>query len=399
MTSLKIAIVGGSIAGCCAGVELSRAGHRVEVFERSASALVGRGVAIGLMPDTLNALLRRDLVDQTLPRISIREHVLSSKSVSHEPLGRISLRVAMPSWSVNWADLHAQLRKRVPEGAYRAGVHVRGVAAASHDFAELAFEADSPRRFDLVVFADGHASLGRRYVCDVEPTYRGYVLWRGVLDVGALADASPLTASIYRIGYRGEPGQAIAYRMPGGAAGLVNFGCYRALSAEALPSLLVDRHGQQHAASLPAGALRTEEEANFRAFAQAQLPRYFAEIMAEGRATFVQPIFGARVTRQHIGRVCVLGDAAALVPPLTGSGVLRATLHAIGLARRLRDANGVDDALAAWDSDQTALGRTLSDLGDQMENAFIWNPPDYDTLDESSALRWWQAGTRPPPHR
>lgn len=39
----RIAVVGGSVAGCAVAVELSRAGHEVKVFERSATALASQG--------------------------------------------------------------------------------------------------------------------------------------------------------------------------------------------------------------------------------------------------------------------------------------------------------------------------------------------------------------------
>ena len=41
--SLKVGIVGGSIAGCSAAILMSRAGHDVTVFERSRGVLQGRG--------------------------------------------------------------------------------------------------------------------------------------------------------------------------------------------------------------------------------------------------------------------------------------------------------------------------------------------------------------------
>ena len=400
--SLQVAVVGGSIAGCCAAIELVRIGHRVEVFERSSSALVGQGAAIGLLPDTLNALLRHDLIDEMMPRLPMREHVLLAKSVDHELMGRASLRVPTQSWSVNWSHLHSNLRKRVPDHAYRAGIGVRGVAEARCDSVDLVLSDGSQRRFDLVVFADGHASIGRPIVCpEVEPAYRGYVLWRGVVEASALVDAAPLDATIYRISYRGARGHAIAYRMPSGRAapldaGLVNFGCYRAVSADALPAMLVDRHGRQRAASLPAGALRPEEELRFKVFAKEQLPRYFGDLMAQSCNTFVQPIFSARVPRQRFGRICLLGDAAALVAPLTGSGVMKAAVHALGLARQLQSERDLDAALTAWDAQQSAFGRVLSDLGEQMESAFLWNTPDFGTLDPAGALRWWQTATSLP---
>ena len=45
--SLRIGVVGGSISGCAAAIEMSRAGYEVTVFERSAKALKGRGAGIG----------------------------------------------------------------------------------------------------------------------------------------------------------------------------------------------------------------------------------------------------------------------------------------------------------------------------------------------------------------
>ena len=44
--TLSIGIVGGSIAGCAAAIELTRAGHEVAVFERSTGELKGRGAGI-----------------------------------------------------------------------------------------------------------------------------------------------------------------------------------------------------------------------------------------------------------------------------------------------------------------------------------------------------------------
>lgn len=403
MPSLRIAVVGGSIAGCCTAAALLRAGHQVEVFERSASALVGQGVAIGLMPQTLRLLLQHDLVDETLPRFAMRAHVLLGKSEQDEPLGRASGRIDMPAWSVNWADLHANLRRRVPNESYHAGVALSAITDTTEASVELGFSDGSRRSFDLAVFADGYASLGRANICPevAEPEYRGYVLWRGVLDVTKLVDPAPFAAEIYRISYQGAPGHAIAYRMPSGGGevddpGVVNFGCYRVVSADELPDMLLDPDRLQRGAALRGGALRREAEQAFKAFAREQLPGFFAEIMSQARDTFVQPIFSARVPRQRLQRVCLVGDAAALVQPFTGSGVLRALNHALGLARRLRDFSDVDGALATWDTEQCAFGRVLSDLGEQMEQALVWNAPNFATFDAASARQWWQTTTSVP---
>jgi 2-polyprenyl-6-methoxyphenol hydroxylase-like FAD-dependent oxidoreductase len=114
---LQIAVVGGSIAGCCAAVELARSGHAVDVFERSASALIGQGAGIGLHNDTLEGLLARDLIDSDLPRLQMLDQALLAKTGSEARMGRESLRVRRPAWTVNWADLHRNFRARVPAGA------------------------------------------------------------------------------------------------------------------------------------------------------------------------------------------------------------------------------------------------------------------------------------------
>jgi 2-polyprenyl-6-methoxyphenol hydroxylase-like FAD-dependent oxidoreductase len=400
---LQIGVVGGSIAGCCAAVELGRAGHSVQVFER-AGALVGQGAGIGLLPATLDTLVKRNLVDATLPRLATREHVLLARTPDRARMGQEALRVSMPGWSVNWADLHRNLRARVPQGAYRTGFEVRAVEASSGGPAQLIMADGSRQAFDLVLFADGHASLGRRHVCPaLAPAYRGYVLWRGVVDLAAVADITPLQGTIHRISYRGVPGHAVFYCMPSGqglaaeSGGLVNFACYLPVAADAVADLLVDRRGRKHFASLAAGELRVEEEARFKSFAREHLPEYFAEIVAQSRDTFLQAVFSVCVPRQHAERVCVLGDAATLVPPFTGSGVMKAVIQAIDLAGRLNGGANLAEALSAWDTRQTAFGRRLFELGEHMEKPFIWKTPDFSQLDPSAAWQWWHTATSLPP--
>jgi 2-polyprenyl-6-methoxyphenol hydroxylase-like FAD-dependent oxidoreductase len=398
--SLQVAVVGGSIAGCCAGVELARSGHDVTIFERSPHTLVGQGAGIGALPATLNTLIERDLVDRDMPALAIREHVFAGAAPEGPRTGREALRLQAATWSLNWADLHANLRRRVPDDRYRAGVEVRAVADSGSERPALTFADGATRSFDLVVFADGHASLGRRAVCpELEPSYRDYVLWRGVLDSRQLADTQPLHDSLYRISYGGLPGHAVAYRMPDAAGpaadggGLVNFGCYLPVTAAALAELLVDPGGRRHASSLAAGELRIEEELRFQAFARQRLPPYFGELMAQARDTFVQAVFSARITRHRSARLCLIGDAGTLVPPLTGSGVLKALTHAIDLARSLREATDLNGALEQWDRRQTAFGDVLFQIGSQMEQASIWQMVDFAELDAAATLGWWQSMT------
>lgn len=55
--NLRIGIVGGSLAGCSAAILLSRAGHDVQVYERSRGNLVGRGGGIGTATAVFEGLI------------------------------------------------------------------------------------------------------------------------------------------------------------------------------------------------------------------------------------------------------------------------------------------------------------------------------------------------------
>jgi 2-polyprenyl-6-methoxyphenol hydroxylase-like FAD-dependent oxidoreductase len=65
----RVAVVGGSIAGCAAAAELARAGCEASIFERSASALDDRGAGIFAPPSHLHLLRSRNLVDGDMPTV------------------------------------------------------------------------------------------------------------------------------------------------------------------------------------------------------------------------------------------------------------------------------------------------------------------------------------------
>ena len=88
----------------------------------------------------------------------------------------------------------------------------------------------------------------------------------------------------------------------------------------------------------------------------------------------------------------MIGDAAAVVPPFTGSGVFKASNNAIDLAQTIAHAAGgevLDDALAAWDTAETEGAHRLAALGAQMEQAFVWAAPDLGSMSEQQAKEWW----------
>ena len=68
----KVAVVGGSLAGCATAVELVRAGYVVEVFERSAGELDGRGAGIITPRTVFEQMAARGLVPPDFPCREVR---------------------------------------------------------------------------------------------------------------------------------------------------------------------------------------------------------------------------------------------------------------------------------------------------------------------------------------
>lgn len=397
MRSLDVAIVGGSIAGCSAAILLSRAGHRVEVIERSSGGLVGRGGGIGTPLAVLEGLLEEDLLDANFPHLVGTAMPFVVRTEAEPARGRapyeLPLSIAVFHWGALWNDL----RSRVPAGAYTEGVAVIDAAEDDSGGARLDLDDGSVRRVDLVVFADGYRSLGRRLAFpDVSIDYRGYMLWRGLLPEAELDDPDVLGSRLPRLSYPDAPGHLVAYLVPGedGSAApgrrLVNWAAYIELREEDVARFMVDREGVARTGTLPPGMLRPEEESRLKAEMVESLPTRYGDIIERTSDTYVQLIYTVRMPGYRRGRMCLVGDAGAVAQPFTGSGVFKGHANVTALLAALDEHDDLDEALAAWSERQVASADRLLALGEQMERAFIWDGPDLATAGASELEAWWQ---------
>ena len=392
---MKIGVVGGSIAGCTAAVSLSRAGHDVTVLERSRGGLTGRGAGIGTPLETIETLISHDMIGTGMPRFVVSEHPFVCRSGANDRFGHRALTLSLNMALVNWGDLWRELRSRVRDSAYIEGCEVSSARSVC-DQVVLSGTDGWSDSYDLALFADGFRSDGRRAVFpELNLSYRGYVLWRGVLEESLLADSAPLETALYRLHYKGLPGNAVFYFVPGKDGSVesgkrwVNWACYLPLPEEKLSEFLVDRFGNRNTHSMPPGSMRIDEEERLKTLMSEHLPRYYSEIVSNSQETFAQPIYTITVPQYSVGRIALLGDAGAVAPPFTGSGVFKAIMNAVELVTAIRDADNLDVALSRWGAEQAERGRRLSVLGEQMERAFVWEAPDFSTMTEPEAKEWW----------
>ena len=396
-SNLNIGIVGGSIAGCSAAITLTQAGHHVTVFERSNKELKGRGAGIGTTVAMIKSLIENGLIDADFPFFQLHKMPFIGRKDADDRLGHTAWEMPINIALLNWSDLYKNLRRRVPNEIYHAGKTAVSAHTTADNKVLLTLDDGQQYTFDLLIFADGYRSMGRSLLFpDVDVDYRGYVLWRGVLEEKELADSSPLEVNIPRLSYKGMPGHLVLYFVPGADGSTkpgerwVNWAAYIPVEEADLAGFLVDKNGKQRSHSMPPGMMRLEEENRLKQLMRDHLPTYYADIVCASSNTFAQPIFTVDMPGYHDGRMCLFGDAGAVAQPFTGSGVFKGVNNALDLVTQLGEAETVAAAFARWDAAQTTMGKRLVVLGKQMEQAWIWAAADFAQMDAEETEQWFK---------
>jgi 2-polyprenyl-6-methoxyphenol hydroxylase-like FAD-dependent oxidoreductase len=388
---MRVGIIGGSIAGCATAALLHRAGHDVTVFERSESDLVSRGAGIATRPAVWQDMMARGLIDGTLPtcRADCIRYVTSGSGTGQPRwLGDLQLGFTL----FNWAHLYQGLRRGVPDELYRGASTVELIEAGP-DGTTLHLLAGGSPNFDLVVCADGYRSMGRRLIDpDAAPVYRGMVGWRGLVpesDIGA----DPLDGcGSLRPVYPG--GHGIVYYIPGSGPSaergkrLLMWGYFLQVPEAALSSVLVDDHERHQSGSVPFGKVHPQVKAGFEARLTDLLPPVLFELVQQCGNSQIQAIYSVAPRSYARDRLCLVGDAGAVFPPFTASGVLKAMANATSLADALADASAVDDALRRWSEAQLQVAARVMPMAERIERTHVFDMPDLAAMPIAATNDW-----------
>jgi 2-polyprenyl-6-methoxyphenol hydroxylase-like FAD-dependent oxidoreductase len=374
-------------------VELRNAGHRVTVFEHSHAELKGLlGAGLGTPTPMFKTMLERGLVDPDLPHTTLEFMEFVGRAPgSHR--GHVALRLPLIFVAFHWGDFYRRLRAKVPDEAYLAGHTVERVASEQNG-AVIRLGDGTEHRFDVAVAADGYRSHIRKALFpDSDPAYCGYVCWRGLMDEREMEPAELMDSNFARFGCHGMPGSFL-YPVTGADGSvtkgerLINWGCYVQMPTAELDDFFIDREGRRHDGTIPPGHLRQEHETRFKALARDSLPPYYADLVTRSRDTFAQEVFSASIPDYHVGRICFAGDAGAVAPPFTGSGIFKAASNAINLGQALSVHEDVDEALAAWGAAEARTAADIVELGLQYDRAFMDGRPDFGQMDTATTAKW-----------
>jgi 2,6-dihydroxypyridine 3-monooxygenase len=354
----RVAVIGGSLGGMMAALALREVGCQVDVFERVSRRLEGHGAGLRIVPEMARLLRERAGIDLEAVSTFVRRfrHL--------GPENRIVSEVTVPGQFTSWGSLHRALSARFDADRYHLGMDCTRVALDAAG-ATVTFANGQSVRADLVVFADGILSTGRRLLApEAQLAYAGYVTWRGYAPSQEVR-AETRAVMEDSICYATIPYSHIGmYPIPDptnrdAAARYYNFVWYRNVEAGApLDDLMTDRSGVHRPISLPAGGPQQRFVDEVRADAQRLLPAAAADIVLSTREPFLQALYDLAAPRMVFGRACLVGDAAFATRPHAGAATAKASVNAWKLADCLVAAEGdIDAALQAWEPEQIELGK------------------------------------------
>jgi 2,6-dihydroxypyridine 3-monooxygenase len=382
-TDSRAIVVGGSIGGLTAALLLRDLGFTVDVYERTPTALDGRGSGIVLQPDTVRWFTERS-------RQNLADLSTSTSFVQYlTPDGEVEYRERCTWTYTSWGTFYRALLADFGSERYHYGEYACGFTEYE-DKVTVRFVSGRRESADLVVFADGVTSVARqRFDPESGLHYSGYVGWRGTVALRDL-DAATREALQDAITYQVIPHSHITmYPIPGeNGLGLedrlMNYVWYRNVPAGPdLTEMLIDKRGFAGSVSVHPGQVQDRYVDEMKHTAAERMAPAIANVIQATENPYLQVVSDSRSARMAMGRVALIGDAACAARPHAAAGTAKAAADGWALAAALSEAGGdVAAALVKWEPAQLqisdALLRRVVAMGERSQFSNTWTPGDPD---------------------
>ncbi|GAA1967079.1 monooxygenase [Catenulispora subtropica] len=399
----RIAVVGGSIAGCAGALAAAEAAPQasVVVFERSAGALRDRGAGIAIHRDRFAELAAAGFLDASLPGFHAESRRWYTREGAAEvpAMGKPLAAHPFPFTSHNWGQLYRYLRERLPERVeYRPDTRIVEVKPTPSG-AELTLADGGSESFDLVLGADGYRSVVREAMFPgITPEYAGYLCWRGLGDMNRIKGLPE--EAFFTVGI--ATGHLIAYPIPADEDGgtRLNWALFSTVPPELTPDFTT-------ATSLPPGAVSESLLDHLETLISTQLPPFWADAVrtTAREDVFIQPMYDLQAPAFAQGRLLLIGDSGAVSRPHAAAGALKALQDAAALAdlwRQTPDAtdvaglDGLDGLARRYDAVRRPAGHAVVALSRRIGQAQVRQVPDWAAFGEAELSAWQAALTQAP---
>ena len=364
------------MAGLFAAILLHRSGWEVDVFERSAIELSGRGAGIVTHPELIE-ILELGGADTSDLGVSVRERIAVDRD------GHVLARHELPQVVTSWDRLHQLLRPLIPPGHHHLG---HGLVGIDQDAERVTAHFANGRSVsgELLIGADGFRSTVRAaFAPDLQPAYAGYVVWRGLAEERDLPAATHAAIFERFSFFLLSPGnEVLGYPIAGPDNDLrrqhrrFNWVWYRWAAPDRLKEMLTDAAGVHHEVSIAPPLIRDEIIQEMRTSAAEFIARPFLEILDRIARPFFTPVYELASSRMVFGRVALIGDAAHLARPHVGMGVTKAAADARALADCLAGPRADLSAdLARFAAERGPIGRRVVERGRELGTFMYAVPP------------------------
>lgn len=354
-----VIVVGASLAGLMTGLALARAGIEVTMLER-AGADPRTGAAVGVDAARL-------------------ERVTGVRLPNHPSTSATSVIPGIHSWTA----VHAHLTAAAAANPRITLHHHARVQTVGQDDHAAWVTTDDGRTFTgtAVIGADGHSSVVRSAVAPSAPdaAFAGYVIWLGVSDESALPRWRRWPRDVAFLD--SDKGLLLGYPLPGPNGEVtpgqrrLGWAWYDASRNDLFEAMGSVTNGVvQH--SLRPGQVPPDTYAELAREAQENWPAPWNSAVTdcvERQSIIGIPIAEYVPNRLAAGRVVIIGDAAHVPSPMTGSGFSASLADAEAVAAALTTGlvrHAVPEGLAVYEQQRISSARSLVLGGQRFSQSF-----------------------------
>ena len=358
----RVLIIGGSMGGLFAAINLRNQGWEVEIFERAESELANRGAGIATHKELYQAVRSAG--------IELRDEmgIHSDGRVMFDRTGALITQCDMPQIMTSWGLIFRFLRAQVPDEIYHQNKSMVGLEQDQGQITAR-FDDGSTAKGDWLIGADGTRSTVRQLLApEIQAQYCGYLGWRGLFDE-KLIEPEVHAQLAHKMAFSMAPGgHWLGYLVAGENDALeagqryYNWGWYRTADAGKLQDCLTDANGKHYPLGIPHTLIRDDVITIMRNEAEEYLAPQSRAVIAATKQPFIQGMYDFGVDSMRVGRAFLIGDAAFTARPHVGLGVSKAADDASKLAVAL-SANDQSRMLDAWNAERMRFGRAALQWG------------------------------------